>query len=595
MIDYCAHVLSIAATVETLDSVAPSSEHGETWSETKQALQEESGYALLGALFDHLLERTTEGESEHEILEEAASIYALAIEAMAKMDTFRAEFEAMAKSPASATPQQFTNLLVRMKSLKSFMEGQVDRVKALKSKATPPYSHVPGHRATFDQTVSDWAWRDVVLGRRTDALVRELAAAEDGTSATRAFSFGALTSYSSNCIGSSYLATAVGGPRRSHPLRDRIARYAVGGWLRVKTKDAAIWPTFSTLRESLAALGGPNRQLPDAITNQISTALSKAFPSGSGAPAAPPDLQAGYERLLRHLELLDSFPEAPTPPDIDGDLLVRTLDGSLNDGVLGPGASGDPLHDPDTGPPVNDPNLGPPTPGGVPAVQGQVSDNGCFGLGLLILCLGIVAVVITIFILTSDDEDEQGNPTVTMEALTAFLESDDACRVVANTYNARVYLHEIASICLQSFKRIGLLYPEEADLGNWRFAQFTELPAEPGLAHPHRPSSDESAEYLLWPTSPIEEPTTNPSHYPPSSTPDVFLSGIPNAASPTVGEFGAEVWLRHQDGAVPQDSDINLNADADRGYAAACWRVAPGQSINHDPIPVETLGYLDVT
>jgi hypothetical protein len=590
VIDYCAHVLSINAIRQTLNAVTPSTPYEDAWSATKAAVDAEPGYALLGALVDHLLERSDGVEREHELLEEGASVYALAADAMARMAEFRSEFEGMAKSPASASLEQCQVLVERMRSLQDSMYQQLDGVKRFRRRAMPSYSHVPPHAISEDEPVAGWLWRDVVLSRRTDALVRELATAGDGSPAALAFSFGAVTSYASNCIGSSYLAATVGGPRRSHPMRDRVARYAVGGWLRAKAGDPTVWPSFAHLRQVLALDDGASPKLPVAIEAQILEALDRAFPGGSGGPDAPPDLRTGYARLLRHLELLDAFPRLPIPPDIDAALLTRILSGDMVGGGGGQDAA-DVLHDPmDGGTGSSDPSMGPPTTGGAVGAQGKVGDNGCFSLFLVLLCLTIIGLVI--YLLTEDSSSGE-SPSSSQQALTTFLESDNAGKVAAYAFHAHTQLYEAASILLQHFKRVGLLYPDELDLTDPLFAQFTELPAKPG-AYPSTPDAIEGNQHLLWPSSPIEEPTEDPSLYPPSSTPAVFLEGTPGEPSPTVGEFGAEIWLRHQDAVIPEGSDVNLNADADRGFGYRCWRVRRGHSINENPIPTQTLGYLDV-
>ncbi|MEU5726870.1 hypothetical protein ABZ783_34345 [Micromonospora sp. NPDC047738] len=592
MIDYCAHVLSLNAIRQTLDSVAPSTPYGDAWSATRAAVDAEPGCALLGALVDHLLERSDGVEREHDLLEEGASVYALAADAMSQMAKFRSEFERMAKSPATASLERYRELIESMRSLEASMSQKIDQVKDLKKRAMPPYSHIPPHGASEDQPVESWLWRDVVLSRRTDALVREVEAAGDGTPTALAFSFGAATSYASNCIGSSYLTATVGGPRRSHGMRDRVARYVMGGWLRAKAGDPTIWPSFSKLREALVLENGASPKLPDVIETQILTALDRAFPAGAGGPAAAPDLQAGYAKLLRHLELLDSFPRLPIPPDIDAALLQRTMEGAIGGGGGEPNAA-DVLQDPQQGISAPTDGLGDPQPPVVGA-EGKVGDNGCFGLLLVLLCVTIVGIIIVILI--ADDSSGE-NPSSSRQALTRFLESDNACKVAAYAFHAHTQLYESASVLLQHFKRIGLLYPDEFDFTD-PLAQFTHLPAKPGL-YPSTPVTPapgtEIGWHLLRPSSRIEEPVEDPSLYPASSTPAVVLEGTSGGPAPTVGEFGAEVWLRHQPRANPGESDINLNADADRGFGHQCWRVPVGHSIQENPVPVEILEYLDVT
>ena len=186
------------------------------------------------------------------------------------------------------------------------------RLLSFPAAATIRVPAASARRAACSKTVParSWDWSNLLIGRRTDAFVRELArlAADTGT---RAFAFGALSGYGANASGSAYLDTVVGGPRRAHRFRDRLARNAVGTWL------LAHHPTIPSPSDLAASIrfGAPTRpSLPPRLEQLVLDALAGTFDLSADPPV--PDLQRGYRRLVRHLELLDAFvrPAVPSPP-----------------------------------------------------------------------------------------------------------------------------------------------------------------------------------------------------------------------------------------------------------------------------------------
>jgi hypothetical protein len=166
------------------------------------------------------------------------------------------------------------------------------------------------------------------------------------------------------------------------------------------------------------------------------------------------------------------------------------------------------------------------------------------------------------------------------------MNSDDALKTVSYFYNAHTVLALALAAGLKGMKRAGLLYPDELDLMEKSFSQFTALPES--SPYPHRPVADADSSYLEPPSSAIEEPGTHPSAFPAGATPDAFLIDSPQEL-PTVGRVGVELWLRHQ--STPGPDRESRNADADRGEGHLCWGVAPGRSIANNPVPVTILRY----
>ena len=171
---------------------------------------------------------------------------------------------------------------------------------------------------------------------RTTAFVANTQALAT-TAKQRAFALGTLAGAAGNFFGSGYLNAVVGGPRRSHELRHRLAAYSVGDWLRDNE------PNYSgTLAETRAALtfgesGTPG--LPSDLKAIAQDALQRTYSSGT---AALPDLDTGYRNLLEHLSLLGDFTLPPVPPPMNNTLTseVLTQGIQLGDNNPHPGGSG---------------------------------------------------------------------------------------------------------------------------------------------------------------------------------------------------------------------------------------------------------------
>ena len=162
------------------------------------------------------------------------------------------------------------------------------------------------HPRQEDKDLEQWTWADIVLARRTDAFARAIwkrASDEDG----KAFAFGVMSSYGANVCGSAYLGQVVGGPRRAHRHRDRLARNAVGSWF------AQSHPGSASLKDIAKQIryGLFTPTLPAKIETLIVESLSETYDLNRTPPL--PDLQSGYRRLIRHLEALDTFMMPPKP------------------------------------------------------------------------------------------------------------------------------------------------------------------------------------------------------------------------------------------------------------------------------------------
>jgi len=588
MIDYHGHVATLKVLRESLAAATAGTPYAAAWLATEEAVAAEPSSATLGALLDHLLERADEPRPERDLLEGGAALYKEARDILATVASLRGRFEGMVHDPATAELAQFIEWRGQLEALQPKLNALVKRFMAYQQRARPPFRHVARHAIAEDQPVAGWLWRDVTLSRRSDALIRALHDTRDGTPATAAFAFGALAGYAANAKGSSFIAHAVGGPRRSHPIRDRVARYATGAWFRLH--EPTLCTSLTQLRADLTFGDSASPKLPAALRTQIENRPRRDLPAGCSGHSARP--RRGVRRAPAPPRAPGIVPAPATGRRITGSLLVRVMQSpDATKTLLKPTDWNWPDPHDGTVPPMA-PTPGSPTPG-----NDTKSDGGCGVLGAILLAITIVGLII--YKLATgrwpwETDPPAQTPGTSQEALTAFVQSDDALTMVPFLYHLHNTINETASVGVRYLKRIGLLYPEESDLAESMFSQFTQLSTfDSDTIHPHRPLPDPAIDFENWPTSPIEEPSRWPSLFSAGATPGAFLRDGQGPPEATVESGGVDLWHQQQD-VGPSDGGINLNLDADRGYDDHCWRVRPGASITTNPIPVEALAYSDV-
>ena len=210
-----------------------------------------------------------------------------------ELGTIRADLEAALANPGDpGSADRFNNATVSVQNFAhtaNVMRVEIDALRA----DVLSFPHLPPHPRQRDRTTDAWDWSNLSLGRRTDAFVRSLFrfANDQGT---LAFANGAAASYGANVAGSAYLGHVVGGPRRTHRHRDRIARNAVGSWLATH-HPAAMAPATMASRITFGPPGNPT--LPSELDALVRDALSDTFDLGRTPPL--PDLQLGYQRLWK--------------------------------------------------------------------------------------------------------------------------------------------------------------------------------------------------------------------------------------------------------------------------------------------------------
>lgn len=570
MIDYFGHlaVLDELHAQLALATYSHPDQH-KAQARTLAALAQDGDLARLGALTDHLLAHAAGDGAELAMLETAAALWRDGLAIYSDVSSARSALESSLTDPgAPGAVAKFQQANALLGGLEQRTTEVINAAMALPALFSPP-RYLARHPRQEDRKTPDWNWGDLFLARRTDAFVRNLAAAGHD-SAARAFAFGALAGYGGNVAGSAYQSRAVGGPRRAHPYRDRLARYASGGWLREHRPGL---PPLKKLAQTLR-WGAPALppQLPPQIEQLLTDTLTATYDLRITAPL--PDFQLGYRRLLRHVELLGVFELPPLPAPLSIALEIRKA------------------ANPDAYPPL-DTGLKPASGGGSPPGGGASSKSDseetksktCWA-GLLVALIAIGIVLLCIFTLGAvcggsspkkDPSFPDPQPGANGEALTAFAATPEAVHICDVLEQLQNYLWQSFSDAADYLAVLGLIYPNALELAQPVHAQFTSAPAS--APFPHRASVHADAGYEAPPITPIEHSAGGAPPFPLLATPASYVTGALRISLP--------LWEQLARG----DADSpNLDMDADRDSGHHCWDIAAG-SINDDPVPELALAY----
>jgi hypothetical protein len=577
MIDYFTHVsaLKVSEAAITNSPLAdPANQKGA--SEALSAVNAEPGSAILGSLIDHLLQYSqARTSSEINILKSAAVLFNEGRIILAKLAAVRLSLEtSMATPTAPGASAAYNAALSEFPVIATDFQNLAQKFQTIQANFPADWLAPVGQQ--LDEPVSDWAWRDIFLGRRTTAFVantQELATTTRG----KAFSFGVFAGAAGNLIASAYLNSVVGGPRRSHTLRHRLAAYSVGAWLRDNEPQYA--GTLADIRTALLFGQSATPALPADLKTLAQAALLHTYLSDT--PALP-DLETGYTNLLEHLRLLEDFslPAAPAPPNniVAGKIIAQGLTlGTSTIEIQSGGGSHTTSFGQNT-----------------PLVSSHESAAG--------VCEQILAWMFipfywawTIYVAAGGKGQASGQPDwsstgdsdLSSTQLNTLSQSPTGLSSINSLYSLALNAWQALAASRSVLVLRGLLYPDTNDLSNPTFTQFLSIPSTaenyPLLA---MPASDNGTTY---PTSGLETPATTSSPYAPGASPLTFLTGNSNnsllALSPKIWEdmilypTTDHPWSR------------NHNLDADRGYRTLCWALAPGTSITSLPVTITDLGY----
>jgi hypothetical protein len=570
MIDYFSHVAALHVCLTAIKNAPPPDPND------KKAVIEavldsgsEPGAAMLGALVDHWLQYSQPQTCvEIEILSQAAPLFQTGVEILSNVDTARSGLEQGLTTPTSpAALAAYNSAIASLPGIATDIQNLATKLAAFQASFSGPWMVPVGQQA--NEAVPEWTWRDVFLARRTTAFV---AAAQKlaTTARQRAFAFGTLAGAAGNVLGSSYLNSVVGGPRRSHQLRHRLAAYSVGAWLRDNEPTLA-----TTLQEIQTALtfgqAGPSYTLPPGIKAVAQAALRNAYPTGT---AALPDLDTGYNNLLKHLALLQEFVLPPVPPAPNGTLLANMV--ALNVFTLGvdnqiPGGSGVGTNYPEIGPHEK---------------AGAVCETL---LAWLFYPPSFITAVIN-YLYDATGGGQGAQVGTTEDGLVAASQSPTALSAINSLYAMSLSCWQALAAGRTALVLQGLLYPDTDDLSNPTYTQFETIPS--GHANYPllpMPASDDGT---TWPTSSLETEATTPSPFAISSSPLAFLTGDPNYS---VSALGPTFWVDMIEyPGTDRRWSVNLDLDGDRGFLASCWTLAPGATITNLPVVPVTLSYTGI-
>ena len=576
MLDYHAHV----AVLKELRSAIGKTFGDPEIAELCKAVDLDPDAAALGACIDQILAHAEDDGVELDLLRYAAGVWSDGIALYDEMTEARKEVEAALQDPSNPASLALINSgFGRLNDILSSSKQIAADVKALQSEISP-LPHLRRHPRQLDKPSAQWKWRDAFLGRRTDAFVRAVLKGAT-TTKTRAFGFGVLTSYAANTAGSAYLGAVVGGPRRMHRYRDRIARNAVGAWMHRTFKT----PPAANLAQQLSwtnAAGKP--AFPSELKTILKDALATAYPS-----RAAPDLDRALRRTIRHLELLDAFkrPDLPQPPSMP---LVQA-------GAPAP-ATGTLQTMSDNGGP--DVPVGADTGPTQPSSGDSKSSGGdiCGLILLVVITLGIALLIYCIGKWTtgekcdpgeffdgvqdSDEPDPRAPTNVTQQKLESLADPKAAAHLAQEMFQIQMTLWQGFDLALAFLAVTGLVYPDDLLLPSPLYQQFLLTP-KPG-SWPHREDPKALDNYHLAPATPIEEPGAD-APYPALETPASIAQKFhPHSA----GAIAAELI---RDLITGQTPSRNFDLDADRGFRHLCWNVAPNTSISDPVLNVGMLPY----
>jgi hypothetical protein len=580
MIEYFGLCAAVEAAASALDAATADPVLAVIAAELRAALDSDPDTARLGACVGPLLAQVASGD-ELDILRRAHGLWQQGLTTAEDLNTARVEFElALARDDLPNAVQVLQMGLDRLARLHGTVKGLIAEGKALQAEVTT-LSHLPPHARQVDVPSIGWGWADAFAGRRGLAFVEAMfggAVDERG----RAFAVGALAGYSGHVAGSAFLGAVVGGPRRLHRFRDRLARNALGIWLR---REAGT-PGTAELAQRLRFDARDEPLLPADLAAQLAAALSAAYPS---RPA--PDLGVGYGRMLEHLDLLGAFrlPSPPQPPPI-----VPSAAGA----EAGP-TEFQTFDQPQDGTDFTV-GLGPETNHDSPGMSSQKKAQGdvCLYILLLIATVGLAYLIWCIGRLTTDkkcgiedfvgaaspEEPDPTAPQANQQMLETLREPAKANHILSDIYQLQLRIWQAFAAARSFLTVCGLLYPEDSELAQPLWAQFVSPPV-PGLwPRSEVPGGEDS--YATPPTTPTEDPPAEPPF--PDRGPGWLLHTdlVDNESTVSEVVIGALRTLT----ARPQER-INLDLDADRGRLHPAWAVIAGTSIADQPLAVDILTY----
>lgn len=600
------HQFQVALSAQSI----PDPNHAAMRDRHVAALAAAPGLASLGALLAPLAWFSTIGRREAELIEEIATVWAKGLALYDALGRYRSALQSILAGPPDAGSVAELNaagdaLRIRAPEVQALL-AQLQELRA----RIAGHDHLPPHPRQEDRSIDAWNWNDLLLSRRTDALVRALLR-RAGTPEAEAFALGTCASYGAHVSGSMYLAQSVGGPRRSHRLRDRLGRNAVGSWIAARHPDI---PSFGALADQLE-MAMPSGIDP-GVAKLLSDAFSEVFPLD--ALSSTPDVGAGFQRMIAHLRALAVIetPDQPAPlPDAVvaalfadpavpytpklPDQSVLTESGG-EPGVPGSGAGVQILSAGDDGPTHQEP------PDSTSVKCGAFWE--LLGQTILFLLGGWLVCIIEVssdgqctlwddmeanwsaafsdgVYVGGEHDTDWGTAQLTVASAASLAQRPESIQMAGDLFTLQSTMWEGLHKGAEFLALHGVIYPD-AFLGRWRYRQFTVIPATEEGDWPQLPyDGDRFDEY---PQTGREAPAGSaPFH--PGTKPSAILSGLGGGGQLSANSVSIPLWWQVATGV--DDAD-NRDLDADRGWRHPCWQT--GGSITDQPVDVVMLGYGDI-
>lgn len=547
------------------------------------------GAAVLGTLIDHLLHHADSKGIELEMLKRASDLWKDALELYERVSQIRSAVELALANPSEPNTTIFNDAILEYSGMPTKIQSLGAMTKQLKD-YLHSMSHLKDpHPRQQDRMIRDWDLGNKFISRRTGVFVRSLFQKSTGDQ-SNAFAFGVLASYTGNAIGSSYLGHVVGGPRRLHPYRDRLARNCVGAWL----NDQLTLPSLLSTASQLSFGGALGANIfPDSLKTLLEAELRETY-----GPNLP-DLDLGLKRLREHIILLTTFRSPSLPPPIHPDLRdVLSLQGFGDDITMSNNDRQKLSSDFPESPPSGQRyslSDGP--------AHGDGHDSGgeaCAAIIAAVIVGSIVTLLDCIVQFAHDGECEPFRWTKAVKdyldtppdpppgyqtaQLQALSKSSLGADLITKLHAQQVQIYASLDGVKNYMTLCGLIYPETPLLMSTPlYKQFISIPANP--VWPRKTEDDPISSYHLFPSSVVEQPNSTASQFPIGASPLEIFIGQGGHESPS--QLAGSVWTEFTKGGL---SIENLDQDSDRGYLHKCWAIAAGASILDNPISVYVLG-----
>ncbi|MFG1774589.1 hypothetical protein ACGFIX_33840 [Nocardia salmonicida] len=519
----------------------------------------------MGSLLYQILLESDESNRDVQILEEANRHWRTVRELLNRVDEIRVQLEAWNANPEAVTVQQLADLAVRGESkvveLSVSTKHFLDYIETIKA-----VDYIDPHPLSTKAVPVDWPWSEIVTARKTGLFAANLvrAAAEEVVYVRQASAFasGSLIGYATAAASKNYLNDVVGGPRRSHRYRHRLAENATDTWFRSRFAPETLG--LDEVKSHLDSVIA-DAAVMDVLRGVVSTALRATYPECSQRQL--PDLKEAAVRASRHIELLLGFDDLdpPTPPSLETEMKMEEAHLGTTSSALSTG------H---VAPPGSFSNT-------IESFENATWAEWVFGWPFLLIQEIVIKIVELLNALGVATGLIDPNSPQSQGQVEALVTGQEFIELIANLIELQNNLYESYCDLLDALKFAGLLYPSNVDLKGPLWSQFCSISRENTLFRLP------SISVLAYPTTLIEEPHSllSPLRY--GDSPISVFSPNPRLLW-TADSLGADLLAAFFKDDL-QSIEENLNLDADRGYGHLCWRLdsEPGDT----PLVVTLLGY----